>query len=234
MNDTLVDYCERLQSGAEPWNVLSNLAFAFCGIAILRWRRRRAAGPHAAAAGSVPNGTDGPGALNALALLPFAIAAGSALYHARPSALTQALDVAPIALYVALALTLALRRVFGLSRPRRAAALSLWLAASAFGAGFPDVLAGSLLYGPTLLALLLLTWLARAGHRRRLAATSAAFAAALAARAADLPLCPVLPFGTHVLWHALAALAAWFAFTVVATAGSASSGASPSRPSRSS
>jgi hypothetical protein len=32
---------------------------------------------------------------------------------------------------------------------------------------------------------------------------------AAGARSADLPLCPVIPFGTHFLWHMLLSLAAY-------------------------
>lgn len=214
---SIVPYCERLAGGAELWNVFSNLAFVLLGLYAFRRLAPRRAGPrpgtgrHEREPGVARAGAAATERmLGALALLPFAIAAGSALYHLRPSRATQLADVVPIGLFVALALWLALREVLALERAASLAALLAWLVSTLVGAGLVRHLYGSLLYVPTLLALVLVALAAatRAPRERRaLAAAAALFAVALAARTLDLPLCERLAPGTHPLWHLFAALA---------------------------
>lgn len=178
--------------------------------------RRRAAGRGSTNEGSRVSGSTSTADI-ALVGLPFAIAVGSALYHAWPTPATQLADLVPIALFVSLAIALALDRVLHLARSVRVATLLVWFVATLVCARFPHILHGSLLYLPTLALLAALGPIARRtgaappGAARLLVATAVTFALALAARTADLPLCPRPPTGTHPLWHMLAAAAGGFA-----------------------
>src|SRR5689334_15677191 len=84
MPSSVIDlYCERTGAGlwAEPFNVLSNAAYLVVAWALLREARRAARGDRQA---------------YALAILPLAIAAGSALFHLFATAWARRLDEAPI------------------------------------------------------------------------------------------------------------------------------------------
>jgi len=225
----LQPYCERLVSGAEPWNVSSNLVFVLLGLYAVRRLRRSHGGGAGPPSGSSERDTSpalsrrltGSASSTTLAALPFAIGAGSAIYHAYPSHATQLADLLPIALFVALAVALALERVLKLARRPRFGILLGWTIATLLCARHPDTLGGSLLYLPTLVVMAALGPLAarlpgaRADAAPLLVATAATFTLALVARTADQPLCPLPPTGTHPLWHLLAAAAGAFAVTAL-------------------
>jgi len=186
-------YCERLSHGVEPLNTLSNLVYLLVAV---WWARSGSRGSHR----------------RFEAVSVALIGALSALFHTWPTPGTQALDIAGIALFVALALYRMIARL--VARPTRrhayaTLAVASWLLASAVAATLtaraPHVLNGSLLYLPTLVALALP--IAAAGaHRRPLAAALALFLTALALRTLDAAACTVWPYGTHTLWHLFSAL----------------------------
>lgn len=212
MASTLVPYCERLLTGAETWNVVSNVAFIALGCyALSRMQAQTRA-----------NGPDARLPAYLFAWLPFVVALGSSLYHARPNHFTQILDILPIGLFVAFSLWLALRTLLALSVGATLVCLLPWLAATLVFGSFPGVLGGSLLYAPTLLTILLVAAATRSigidlpdrTVRLRAAASllhaALAFALALVARTVDLSSCGHLGVGTHPLWHVLAAAAGAF------------------------
>ena len=117
-----------------------------------------------------------------------------------PSLLTQLLDIVPICLFAIGSLLLLLTHKNWPSR-HIATTLLVWLMATAVAAQWPQVLAGSLFYLPTVLVLIFLAGVfsPRAplhSHRncsrqekRLLAMSATTFAAALFFRTTDLPSC---------------------------------------------
>lgn len=193
------DYCERTGPGlwAEPLNAVSNAAFVVAAILLLR--RGRAPDPVA----------DGFAGLIGL------IGLGSALFHTLAVQWSMLADVIPIALFIHACFFLALRRFLGLSA---IAALGGTLAFAVAAAFFEPALSrlagqplgplsnGSIAYAPAALALFgvgAASWIW--GHRAgaALIGVGALFLASLTARTFDAALCPVIPVGTHWLWHLL-------------------------------
>ena len=193
------DYCERTGPGlwAEPLNAVSNAAFVVAAILLLR----RGRSPDRIADG--------------FAWLVGLIGIGSALFHTLAVHWSMLADVVPIALFIHAYVFLALRRFLGFSA---IAALGGTLAFAVAAAFFEPALSrlvgqplgpltnGSIDYAPAALALFGVGAASRAwGHRAgaALIGIGALFLASLAARTFDAALCPVVPFGTHWLWHLL-------------------------------
>ncbi len=193
------DYCERAgpELLAEPLNAVSNGAFVVAAILLLR--RGRSPDPVA----------DG------FAWLIGAIGLGSALFHTLAVQWAMLADVIPIALFIHAYFFLALRRFLGLSAP---AALAGTLAFAGGAAVFEPALSrlagqplgplsnGSVAYAPAALALFGVGLASlRIGNRdgAALIGIGVLFLASLTARTLDAALCPVLPLGTHWLWHLL-------------------------------
>ncbi|MBY0298389.1 MAG: ceramidase domain-containing protein [Methylobacterium sp.] len=198
-------YCERTGAGFwdEPLNALSNGAFLIAAALLLR-RERRAAAPDPVA--------------RALAGLIGLIGIGSFLFHTLAVRWAELADVLPIALFIHVYFFLALHRLLGL---RTAVAFGLTLLFAGAAAAFEPALSAlagrplgpatndSVAYAPALLALLGIGAILRAGTPNRRAAGTALigiaglFLVSLTARTLDPVLCPVLPTGTHGLWHLL-------------------------------
>ena len=197
---TIRNYCERVAAGpaAEPLNAVSNLAFVWAFVRAWRRVRRARAGGHAA------------WDVTAAAVLMGMVAVGSSLWHTLATPWTGLADTLPITLLMVLLLEALLRRVFGLRPVPRVAALLLLLVASVglpVLAG-PGLLGGSTYYLPAWAGLGLMA-LAAGPHRdarRALVVAWALFTVSLALRTADLPLCRLLPPGTHFVWHVLNAV----------------------------
>ncbi|KMO14603.1 hypothetical protein [Methylobacterium platani] len=197
--DPVRDYCERAgpELWAEPLNAASNAAFGVAAFLLLR--RGRAPDP----------------AADAFAWLVGVIGLGSALFHTLAVAWSALADVIPIALFIHAYFFLALRRFLGLSA---LAALAGTLAFAAGAAFFEPVLSdlagqplgplsnGSVAYAPAALALFGVGLASlRFGKRdgAALIGIGGLFLLSLAARTADAALCPVVPSGTHWIWHLL-------------------------------
>ena len=204
-------YCERIGPGfwAEPINAVTNLAFILA--AVIGWR-----------AFSRRGGDDV--AILWLVIVVTAVGVGSFLFHTVATVWAALADVIPITLFILSYLALVLRRGFRLPWW---AALGLTLAflplSSAVEAGVGrlagDALGGSEGYLPALGALVVCgLWLARRGHGlgTPLLVAAGLFAVSLTFRTLDMPLCPVLPLGTHFLWHLLnGVLLGWLILTLV-------------------
>lgn len=217
----IVPYCERLATGGEPVNTLSNAGFVL--VALYGWSLwRRNSRSLASVPANPEKSAVQSNAIPLLLLLCLLIGAGSSLFHANPGPITHLIDIVPVCLFSLLALWLCLKR-YQWPRHKSLGLLVIWVAATAVAAQFPQVLAHSLFYLPTVLVLVYLAF-ALKQQRQRLSLLAAVFASALTFRALDLPLCelehsnqtvqtiPALAglaghTGTHFLWHVLTAIA---------------------------
>lgn len=194
-------YCERgdLSLWSEPLNAVTNLAFLIA--ALVMWRRLN----HAPA----PFG-------RTLTLLLALIGLASGAWHILAQAWTGAADTLSIALFVMVYLYAANRHFIGLGRiPALLGTIAIipLMALAGWLLAMLPVTGASAPYWP--LALLIAGY--GLGLRRRApeTATGLLFGAGLLAlsiilRSLDAPLCPILPIGTHFLWHLLnAAMLAW-------------------------
>ena len=157
--------------------------------------------------------------MNIVVMLPAVIGIGSSFFHASPSTITHMLDLVPICLFVIMttAIFLVLRGSSGLTI---AALLLIWVVATGIAAQWPEVLAHSLFYLPTVGLLLFLSATVKgtdANHstqRRLLLLASLTFTTALIFRALDLQICDLHTagnfapdqIGTHTIWHLLTAI----------------------------
>lgn len=189
-------YCERTDPSfwAEPVNAFSNAAFLIAAVlAFVQWRGGKT--------------RDVPVLL--LIVLTAIIGVGSFIFHTAATAGAELFDTIPIAVFIYGYLALALRRFLCLSWGM-VALLLLAFAALSYGeaASVPaGTLNGSHEYLPALGATLLIglaTWRRPTG--RWLVAAGLVFALSILFRSIDNALCPVLPLGTHFLWHCLNAV----------------------------
>ena len=187
-------YCERLDAGywAEPVNAVTNAAFLIA--AAVMWRRVRGEGLPLAMA---------------LVWVLAAIGVGSYLFRTHAQVWSSLADVAPILLFILVYIYVANRHFWGLSRlwsglgvaaffPYAAATVPLFQMVPGLG--------GSAGYAPV--PLLILGYAVALRRRlprvaRGLAIGAGLLAASLAFRTLDGPLCGVVPFGTHFMWHVL-------------------------------
>jgi len=197
--ETISNYCERVGPGFwdEPLNAWTNLAFALAAIGA--WLLVERAG------GPARRGT-----IRALPVIIFCIFLGSGAFHTTATRWGGIADTGTIAVYLLYYIVLFV--VLYWRVPWRVA----WLAAPVF-IGF-TVLTALLadfagLRGPGmyLSALLALVVLGGALHFSsdpkvrpygvQYAAIGLLFGVSLTLRTLDQPLCEVIPFGTHFLWH---------------------------------
>jgi hypothetical protein len=183
-------YCERLTHGfgAEPFNMVTGLAFLVVGV----FAYRRA-----------PRGEDCRAAV-ALGLVGVA----SAVQHGFSVVLTQQADIVANLAYLWLLGALMLRRLVGL-RSNAALAGALAVVSLAFAAGKIPELRQGLGFGSDMFVMLLVVVLAAAlgqlacypATARRVVLAGAVLAAGLPFRFLDAGLCAVWPIGTHGIWH---------------------------------
>ncbi len=191
-------YCERVgpEFWAEPLNAVSNLAFILAGgLLVVAFRRE------GATLRSDP-------AIAALIGLVFFIGVGSGLFHTFAVVWSMLADVIPIAAFILLYMYLALRRLVML--PLQACLLIL-LVVLALVIAMPLLFGFSVsTYAVALAAMILVGGFLhfRRGHPAGLPIliTAGVFATSLSLRTIDLPLCEVLPIGTHYFWHVLNAV----------------------------
>lgn len=187
-------YCERLEPGlfAEPLNAISNLAF----FAAALWGARAARAVRADAA------------VWLLVALVFLIGLGSTAFHMFANRWSVLADVIPISLFIYVYLGFAMRRFLKAGWIVTAAALVILLTVTLgierwAPQGF---LNGSGAYLPALLAGLVVALIARGRDlpvSPHLIAASAMLGLSLIFRTADQIACPVIPAGTHFVWHLL-------------------------------
>lgn len=202
-------YCERAGDPGlwgEPLNALTNLCFIIAAILAANALHR------------TPNifKVD----LWLLVVFLFGIGLGSGAWHMVPSGHTVLMDVIPITLFINFYLVSALRRIVGLSYNGVAFWWFVYFAA-AIGAQYvlpADTLNGTIMYIPTFITLVVLTFAVKA----RNAALGSVFMKALGVwalsltfRTIDPEICQHFPYGTHFIWHALNAWVLWRLLTVL-------------------
>ena len=200
---TIDVYCERTSDAfdAEPLNAITNILMLVAAWSLVRLQRRQ------------PN-RDAAGLITAMIVAIVAGGIGAFLFHTTAAIWAVIVDMAPFFVFMLLVLWLTLTRFFAWPPIAAAGGLGAFILVI-FGGGMlvpAGMLPGGAYYmvplvvlGMVALALLLRQSPAAPSY---LAATLV-FAAAISARQLDEPLCGVIPFGTHFLWHTFAALLAW-------------------------
>lgn len=186
-------YCERTSAAywAEPVNAVTNAAFLIA--AYVMWRR-----------------TEGLPLARAMCGVLAAIGVGSYLFHTHANGLTVAMDVGPILIFILLYIFAATRDFL---------VLSPWWAVGAVLAFFPyaaltvplfdrvmPFLGSSAGYAPIpvlILGYAAVLWRRSPATARGMALGAAILIVSLTFRTLDAPLCDLVPFGTHFLWHVL-------------------------------
>ena len=189
-------YCERLAPGiwAEPVNTTTNLAFFIAAWATWRMADRL----RAFSAG-----------IWLLSGLICAIGLGSSLFHLFATSWARILDMGSILLFQLVYVWLYCHWVVHIRFAWAGLILTAYTASLHLGIQLPHRLSGSLIYAPTLVVLLALGVYHCRTHKseRFLPIIAAAvFSLALIFRSIDEIICPYFPFGSHFLWHILAAI----------------------------
>ncbi|MFM1813784.1 MAG: hypothetical protein RLZ98_479 [Pseudomonadota bacterium] len=199
-------YCERTSAAfdAEPVNAITNAAFLIAAIAI--WRLVSGARSHHPYSASV----------KLLALIVFAVGAGSFAFHTVGTKWAEWADVIPILLFMVAYLWIILGALFFWSAWLKLPAvatffvLTYWLSLESTTALLtplmPAKLAEGAMYVPTLIlmmAMAIATMGRRPGTSRMFLVAGGVFTLSFLARTLDGPLCQILPLGTHFLWHIL-------------------------------
>ena len=203
-----MDYCERIGDGfwAEPTNALTNAAFVIAALLLFRLlgqQRRRISWD--------------------VYLLTFLIAGvglGSFLWHTLAAPWSELADKLPIFAFMFFYLQSYLARVLGLSRLWVSVWLVLFLLLNvAVMLRLPaDLLNGSVMYLPALLALLLLTLasvMQGLGGAKIMLAVAGLFCVSVTFRSLDQLLCDLFPLGTHFAWHLLNAMILYWLMRVL-------------------
>src|SRR5918998_1910094 len=189
-------YCERVGAGllAEPLNAVSNISFLLAAWAAWVLAKR--------------TGTLSAG-VRALIAIGVSVGIGSILWHTYPTMLTLTLDSVPILIFISWYIWLYTRNVIGMRPLLAVASVGAFLLATFLAIPYADVLHGALVYTPGLIVALVLGVFharERMVARFTLLAAAGVYLAALFFRTIDNEVCPVLPIGTHFLWHILIGL----------------------------
>ena len=195
-------YCERVGMGvfAEPLNAVSNVSFLLAALAAWVLATRT---------GALSAG------VRVLIALGASVGIGSILWHTYPNMLTLILDSVPILIFIMWYIWLYARNVIGMRPLFAVASAAAFLLATFLALPFAGVLHGAFVYTPGLIVTLVLGVL-HARDRRRAArftllAAAGVYLVALFFRTIDNEVCPVLPIGTHFLWHLLIGLVTYLA-----------------------
>jgi Ceramidase len=194
-------YCERVGMGllAEPLNAVSNVSFLLAAWAAWVVAKRT---------GALSAG------VRALIAIGASVGIGSILWHTYPTMPTLILDSVPILIFIMWYIWLYVRNVVGMRPPFAVASAAAFLLATLLAFPFAGVLHGAFVYTPGLVVTLVLG-LFHARERRvarfTLLAAAGVYLAALLFRTIDNEVCPVLPIGTHFLWHILIGLVTYLA-----------------------
>src|SRR5438105_3902040 len=187
-------YCERIAPGllGEPLNALSNISFFLAA----GWAAKAARRVHA----------DWPVWL--LISIVLLIGFGSLAFHVFANRWSLLADVIPITLFIYGYLAFALRRLLAMGWVGIALSLAVLFAAGALmdRATPPGFFNGSGPYLPPLAASLIVALALRArAHPASsyILAASIVLLVSIVFRTIHLLICPVLPIGTHFLWHLL-------------------------------
>ena len=195
-------YCERVGMGvfAEPLNAVSNVSFLLAALAAWVLAKRT---------GALSVG------VRVLMAIGASVGIGSILWHTYPTMLTLILDSVPILIFIIWYIWLYARNVIGMRPLFAVASAAAFLLATFLALPFAGVLHGAFVYTPGLIVTLVLGVLHARARRRAarftLLAAAGVYLAALFFRTIDNEVCPVLPIGTHFLWHLLIGLVTYLA-----------------------
>jgi hypothetical protein len=194
-------YCERVGMGvfAEPLNAVSNVSFLLAALAA--WVLAQRTGILSAG-------------VQALVALGAAVGIGSILWHTYPNMLTLILDSVPILIFICWFIWLYTRNVVGMRPPFAVASAAAFLLGTLLALPFSEILHGAFVYTPGLIVTSVLGVLharEQSAARFTLLAAAGVYLAALFFRTIDNEVCPVLPIGTHFLWHLLIGLVTYLA-----------------------
>ena len=194
-------YCERVGMGvfAEPLNAVSNISFLLAA-----W----AAWVLASRTGALSSG------VRVLIALGAAVGIGSILWHTYPNMLTLILDIVPILIFICWFIWLYTRNVIRMRSVLAGVSVAAFLVATFLVFPLSGVLHGALVYSPGLIVTLVLGLFharEQTVARFTLLAAAGVYLAALFFRTIDNEVCPVLPIGTHFLWHLLIGLVTYLA-----------------------
>lgn len=187
-------YCERVDASywSEPVNFVTNIAFIFAAILLLRKHAR----------------TTAPREIESLSWLVFVVGVGSGLFHSFANFVTMLADVIPIGIFLFYYLWVYFRLVFEWSPVFSVLGLfGFGLLNLLFITGLPESWTnGSNGYLATLLVLLFIGFHMRqfdrgAGNRALVA--GGVFTLSLTFRMIDIAVCESFPLGTHFMWHVL-------------------------------
>jgi hypothetical protein len=207
MNQTtlsfLDQYCERAgEPGlwAEPLNAITNLAFIVAAIFVARQLRRL---PVLACLD-----------VWLLTLVLFSIGVGSGLWHLYATHATLLADVIPIAIFMHVFLICALRRLLHLNWLMTLLGLAAFIGLGMMAEQHlpPEFLNGSVMYLPSMTALVLMTLALKLKQHpaaRGFLVALLVFLASITFRTVDMAICETLPLGSHFLWHMLNAYVLW-------------------------
>ena len=194
-------YCERVGMGvlAEPLNAVSNVSFLLAALAAWVLAQR--------------TGTLSAG-VRVLTAIGASVGIGSILWHTYPTMLTLILDSVPILIFIMWYIWLYGRNVIGMRPLFAVASAAAFLLATFLALPFAGVLHGAFVYTPGLIVTLVLGVFharERSAARFALLAAASVYLVALFFRTIDNEVCPVLPIGTHFLWHLLIGLVTYLA-----------------------
>ena len=194
-------YCERVGPGllAEPLNAVSNISFLLAAWAAWVLAKR--------------TGTLSAG-VRVLIAIAASVGIGSILWHTYATPLTLILDIVPILIFLIWYIWLYTRNVIGLRPLFAVASVAAFLLGTFLVIPYSGVLHGAPVYTPGLVVALVLGVFhatERMVARFTLLAAAGVYAAALFFRTIDNEVCPVLPIGTHFLWHILIGLVTYLA-----------------------
>ena len=197
--ETIDGYCERIDASfwSEPLNAVTNVVFLMAAIWVLRREELN-------------------NKARALAFLLGMIGIASFLFHSVATAWAGALDVLFILLFTLLYIFVATEDFLGL--PRRSA-LVVTLGYFPFSVVVDwltlplSVLGSTRIYIPILILITLYSLILYKKFpylSRGLAMGALLLTISMFARSVDLPLCEIMPTGTHFLWHVInAIMLAW-------------------------
>jgi hypothetical protein len=196
-------YCERVGPGllAEPLNAITNISFLLAAWAAWVLAKR----------------TDTLSfGVRVLLGLAASIGIGSILWHTLATPWTLILDIVPILFFIIWYIWLYTRDVLGMRAPFCVASIGAFLVGTYGVMPYAHVLHGALVYAPGLFTVVVLGIVHAREHRVArftLLAAAGVYLAALVFRTIDNEVCPVLPIGTHFLWHSLIGLVTYLAMS---------------------
>jgi hypothetical protein len=149
-----------------------------------------------------------------LIALAASVGIGSILWHTYPTSLSLILDVVPILIFIIWYIWLYARNVIGMRSLFAVGSVAAFLLGTFLAIPYSEILHGALVYVPSLMVPLVFGVFharERMVARFTLLAAAGVFVAALFFRTIDNEVCPVLPIGTHFLWHILIGLVTYLA-----------------------